>query len=1061
MRFGILGTTRMWDDDGGEVRVGGPARRALLALLLARAGETVPADLLVDDLYAHRPPGGTAHALQSQVSRLRQVLGGHAAIEAVPSGYRLAVDPGDLDAYRFESLADEGRAALGDGDPARAAALLREALDLWRGPALADVADAASVRALAARLEERGLGALEDRIEADLRRGEHRAAVPELRELADRHPLRERIRGLLMRALQAGGRQAEALLVFEETRRLLADELGADPSAELADVHRELLRGERPYEPPAPPAQLTSFVGRAEDLARVSALLRDTRLVTLVGPGGAGKTRLSIEVAGGLPDVCFVELAAVGDGRQVPGALLGALGLREGGLLAPAGAAEPVPRLLAALAGRPALLVLDNCEHVVEEVADLVGRLLAGCPRLRVLATSREPLGITGENLWPVRPLGPLPAARLFTDRVAAVRPDLVLDEAAAESVRRICLGLDGLPLAIELAAARARTYDLAELAARLDDRFRLLSRGSRTADARHRTLRAVVAWSWDLLPEPERVMARRLTVFAGGVSAAAAERVCGTPDAEDLLGSLADKSLLEVSGGRYRMLDTIHAYCAERLEEAGETETLRRAHADHFLDLARTAGPHLRRSEQLRWLEALVAEHADLQAALRRAVEAGWTVLALELLAWLSPYLWMRGMRGLAVAPAAALLDLVGDGPPPGHGDEYVLCALAAASGEAGRPAWERHRATAGAVAADPDRPRRHPIITLLWPMITSSSGDSSVALALIDRGRASGDPWERAVVHLLSGYPRLGTGDLAGAEGEFTSATDAFRSLGDAWGTSLALDALAGLASLGGDPGKAIALVDEALALTERLGSVEDVPDMLCGRADYHVQAVRTGRDPASTGLTRARADYERAAEIARHAGSLTYLAAALRGLGDIARLEGDTAGARLLYEQALERFETDWVRSAGNRTAALFGLGRIAEAAGDLEEARALHRRALGVAAETGAITESARPVEALAGIAVRGGDARTAALLLGAAVALRGVAVDDDPEVSGTAAAARAALGATRYDDARREGTRLSGLDALRLAGVPEAAVLASPLTGSRDHGEGGERAVSGR
>ncbi|GAA3035684.1 BTAD domain-containing putative transcriptional regulator [Streptosporangium longisporum] len=1049
MRFEILGTTRVWDDDGGEVRVGGPARRALLTLLLARAGETVPADLLVDDLYGERQPGGAAHALQSQVSRLRQVLdghAGHAGIEAVPSGYRLTVDPGELDARRFELLADEGRAALRDGDPARAAALLREGLELWRGPALADAADASSVRALALRLEERRLGALEDRIEADLRRGEHRAAVPELQELTALHPLRERLRGLLMRALQAGGRQAEALIVFEETRLLLAGELGADPSAELADLHGELLRGERPYEPPVPPAQLTSFVGRAEDLAEVAARLRTARLVTLLGPGGAGKTRLSIEVASGLPDVCFVELAAVRDGRQVPHVLLGALGLREGGLLAPAGAAEPAARLVAALAARPSLLVLDNCEHVVGAVADLVARLLAGCPRLRVLATSREPLGITGENLWPVRPLGPLPAARLFTDRVSAVRPGLVLDEAAAEHVRRICLGLDGLPLAIELAAARARTYELAELAARLDDRFRLLSRGSRTADARHRTLRAVVEWSWDLLSEPERTMARRLTVFAGGASAATAARVCGVPDAEDLLDSLADRSLVEAGGGRYRMLDTIHAYCAERLEEAGETEALRRAHAGHFLALARAAGPHLLRSEQLRWLETLVTEHADLQAALRRAVEAGESGIALELLARLSPYLWMRGMRGLAAAPAAALLDLVGDDPPPDRGEEYVLCALAAASGEAGRQAWERHRATAEAIVADPARPHRHPIVTLLWPMITSGAGDPSAALSLIDRGRTSDDPWERAVTHLLSGYPLLGAGEMAAAEDEFTSAAEAFRSLGDRWGTSLALDALAGLAALSGDPGKAIVLTDEALVLTERLGSAEDVPDMLCSRADHHVQAVRIGKDPAGTGLRKARADYERAAGIARHAGSLTYLAAALRGLGDIARLEGDLAGARALYEQALERFETGWVRSAGNRAGALLGLGRIAEAAGDLEEARALHLRALGVAVETGAITEGARPVEALAGIAVQQGDARTAALLLGAAVALRGIAVEDDPEVSGTAAAARAALGGTRYDDAHREGSRLPGVDALRLAGVPEAVVRASPIGG---------------
>ncbi|MFB9677807.1 BTAD domain-containing putative transcriptional regulator [Streptosporangium vulgare] len=1070
MRFGILGTTRVWHDGaetssgggtdaaavadigdiGAEVRIGGPARRALLGLLLARAGEVVTADLLIDDLYGSRPPGGAAHALQSQVSRLRQVLGREAEIEAVPSGYRLAIDPADLDVHRFERLSDEGRRALLGGDPARAAVLLRQALDLWRGPALADAADAASVQALVLRLEERRLGALEDRIEADLRRGEHRAAVPELQELTARHPLRERLRSLLMRALRAGGRQAEALLVFEETRRLLADELGADPSAELAAVHQELLRGERPYEPPAPPAQLTSFVGRAEDLAEVTRLLGTARLVTLLGPGGAGKTRLSIEVASGLPDVCFVELAALRDGRQLPQTLLGALGLRESGLLIAPEETEPVSRLLAALADRPLLLVLDNCEHVVEAASDLTARLLAGCPELRVLATSREPLGITGENLWPVRPLGPSPAARLFADRASAVRPGFALDEAGAEIVRRICDELDGLPLAIELAAARARTYELPELAARLDDRFRLLSRGSRTADARHRTLRAVVAWSWDLLSGAEQVMARRLTVFSGGATAEAAALVCGVPDAEDVLDSLADKSLVEVGGGRYRMLDTIHAYCAEQLEVAGESEALRRAHADHFLELAREADPHLRRAEQLRWLEILGAEHANLQAALRWAVEAREVELALGLFACLSPYFWMRGMRTLATAPAVALLDVIGDSPPPGLGDGYVLCALVAAAGGSGREAWERHRATAEATVVDPGRPHRHPIITFLWPMVDSGAEDSSVALAVIERGRAGDDPWERAVVHLLWGYPQLAAGDLTQAEYEFTSAADAFRSLGDRWGTSLALDALAGLAALRGDPEKAITLTDEALALTERLGALEDIPDLLCNRGDYRVQAARTGKDPAGTGLRRARADYERAAEIARHSGSPTYLAAALRGLGDIARLEGDLAGARVLYEQALDRFETHWVRSAGNRTSALLGLGRIAELSGDLTEARALHRRAAEVAVETGAITEGARPIEALAGIALLDGDAPGAALLLGAAVALRGVAGEDDPDVSRTAAAARAALGEAPYEAAHREGARLSGTDALRLAGVSETFIRTSPIGHLADH-----------
>ncbi|GAA3133671.1 BTAD domain-containing putative transcriptional regulator [Streptosporangium carneum] len=1093
MRFGILGTTRVWNDDGSEVPLGGPARRALLALLLAEPGEAVTADRLVDDLYDARD--GAAHALQSQVSRLRRILEGGAAIESAPSGYRLAVDPGNVDADRFERLSEEGRRLLRSGDSERASALLREALALWRGPALADAAEAGAVQARILRLEERRLCALEDRIEADLRRGEHRAVVPELRELVAHHPLRERLRGLLMRALRADGRQAEALAAFEEARLLLAEELGTDPSAELAALHRELLQGERPFEPPAPPAQLTSFVGRAEDLAGVAELLGAARLVTLVGPGGAGKTRLSIEVASRMADVCFVELAPLRDGRGLPQALLGALGLRESALLGGPAEATPTSRLVTALADRsPLLLVLDNCEHVIDDAATLVERLLASCPGLRVLATSREPLGITGENLWPVRPLAPSSAARLFADRARAVRPGLVMDDADAEAVRHICRALDGLPLAIELAAARMRTHEAAELATRLDDRFRLLSRGSRTAQARHQTLRAVVAWSWDLLSEAEQTMARRLTVFSGGASVEAAARVCGVPDAEDVLDALVDKSLVEVGGGRYRMLDTIHAYCAEQLAAAGEAVTLRRAHADHFLELARSADPHLRRAEQVEWLLILSAEHDNLRTALSGAVEAGETELALRLLASLSTYHWMRGMRAATTPQAAALLDLVGERPPEGLEDEYVLCALAAAASDAGRQAWERHRRTAESIVVGPDRAHRYPVVTFLWPMVNAGAGDPSAALSVIARGRTASDPWERAAVHLLWGYPQFASGEPALAEHEFAAAADAFRSLGDRWGTALALDALAGLAATCGDPEKATVLTDEALTLTEELGATEDILDLLCNRGDYRVRATQAalvrGERPATlptdmptdmptdvpadmpagaspvpgspgagrgsvprdagAGLARARADYERATELARRVGSPAYLAAATRGLGDIARLQGDLEGARLLYERALERLETHWVRLTSHRAGALMGLGRIAEASGDLEAARSLQRRAVETSVAVGAVTESARPIEALAGIALLEGDAEEAALLLGAATAMRGVLVEDDPDVSRTAAAARAALGHARYTAAHRRGVRLSHEEALRLAGADERVIRESPISAMADH-----------
>ncbi|MEV0201888.1 BTAD domain-containing putative transcriptional regulator [Nonomuraea sp. NPDC050691] len=936
MRFGILGQTRAWRDDGAEVSLGGPARRALLALLLVRPGEVLPAERLADEI---EPDGGTsAHALHSQVSRLRSALGDGAAIERYGAGYRIVVrDADDVDACRFERLAREGRSALREGDPGRAVTLLREALELWRGPALADLRESPTAQAAAARLEEQRLGTIEDSIEGELRLGEHRAVVPELRELAGRHPLRERLAALLMRALFAEDGQAAALEVFEETRRHLDEELGAAPSAELTALHREALSAPPSPAPAAPPAQLTSFVGRAEEVTEVAGRLRLARLVTLIGPGGVGKTRLSVEVAAiADDDVCFVELAALRDGADLPRALLGALGLRENGLVIEGDGQGPVERLISALSDRVLLLVLDNCEHVIEEAAALAARLLATCPRLRVLATSREPLGVIGENLWQVRALDADAAVRLFTDRAAAVRRGFTADP---QVVRRICAALDDLPLAIELAAARLRTLDVDDLAGRLDDRLGVAARGSRTADERHRTLRSVVAWSWDLLTEPERRAARRFAVFAGGATAESALRVCGADG--ETLESLADKSLLEAAGGRFRMLETIRAYAAERLDEAGEGETVRKGHARRLLELMRAADPHLRRAEQLEWLPRLAAEHADLLAALRWAVEAREVRTALELLASASTYLWLRGVSAAVAPQAIALLDAM-DAPAEGTpGEEYATCVLLAASGDGGRPVWQRHHAAAEqalAAAWPGDRAGRHPATLLLWMMRSAVDADPRGAYTLVWSRRDCPDPWARAAARYVHGYGLLGEGDTAGAEQAFRAAAGAFRSLGDRWGTSLALDAIAGLAGAAGDRAKAVALTDEAFALAEELGALEDGADLLVNRGDHL----------AGDDLAAARADYERAARLAHTAGGSTCLAAALRGLGDVALTEHDLAEAERLYEEALERLDPHWIKSVGHRVRALAGLGRVAEARGDRAGAAARYREAAASAA-----------------------------------------------------------------------------------------------------------------
>ncbi|MGV9325959.1 BTAD domain-containing putative transcriptional regulator [Streptosporangium sandarakinum] len=1042
MQFGVLGPLEVRSAAGEEIPVGGPRPRALLVMLLLNAGRVVGVTELIDGQYGDDPPAGAANALQAQVSRLRRNLPG-GVVEFHGAGYRLAVDPGDVDVHRFERLAREGRRLLAAGHHGTAAGTLREALGLWRGPALADLPPGSFRRAREARLEELRLAAAEDLVEAELALPEG-TSVAELRRLADAHPLRERLRGQLMRALHAAGRQAEALEVFEETRRTLAEELGADPSPELAAVHLAVLRAAEP----APPrrrlaAQLTSFVGRERELERIGAL-RDSRLVTITGPGGTGKTRLAIEAAGrDRREACFVDLTSAADDDQVPRAVLGALGLRETGFQS-LRTADPADRLVAALAGRESLLVLDNCEHVIAGTAALARGLLAECPGLRVLATSREPLGITGETLVPLAPLptpspdlpprdaAAYPAVRLFADRAAAVRPGFEVGPDNAAAVVRICAALDGLPLAIELAAARLRSFTAEEIAGRLAEhgRFRLLSRGDRTAAARHRTLRAVVEWSWDLLTPDERALARRLAVFTGGASLEAVEEVCGVDDAAGLLADLVDRSLVEADGDRYRMLNTILLFCAEKLAESGEEERLRAAHARHFLGLAERAAPHLLRAGQLRWLERLSAEHGNLMAALRWAVR-GDRDTAMRLVAALAIHWWLSGRRAQAGEAAAELLDAAG-GPPEGLEEEYVVCvAHAVPRAPAGH--WER----AGEIMRSLDRPTRHPFTVALWGMLAGPSGPIGPEAERL----LGSDPWNRALGRLSRALLAVFGGEIARGEREFAEALAGFRDLGERWGTAQALDGLALIAGLRGEWARARETWGEALRLMEELGALEESADLLAHRAEA---LVRQG-DPAA-----AVADYRRAGELARKAGWPDAPAEVHLGLGRIAWYRGDLAEARRLFGAALRAAE-DGPLAAGTRTRALTALGRLSEAEGDSAGARLRHRRALAAARRTPLTSDLAAAAEGWAGAVLleHGGDPATtaspatrdatagtaragesaraagerAALLLGAAVALRGTAVAGDRDVARTAADARDLAGAEAFAAAFARGAAM--------------------------------------
>ncbi|MEV6915823.1 BTAD domain-containing putative transcriptional regulator [Amycolatopsis sp. NPDC051106] len=1032
MRFGVLGAVAAWGEDGTQVAVGGPRSRTLLALLALEAGRFVPAERLIDGMYGEFPPDGAANALQSQVSRLRTALKDLAPVEFTAAGYRLAVEPDEVDVHVFERLAREGRLLLKNGEYARAATVLSEAMALWRGAAFTDLADAPFAAAQAARLEELRADAADDHVEARLALGQAEDVLAELRETVAAQPLRERPRAQLVRALAAAGRPADALAAFEDARRTLADELGADPGPDLAEAHLAVLRGET--EKPAIsalPAQLTSFVGRTGELRQVAQLLDRSRLVTLTGPGGTGKTRLAVETAAAASvdfgPVAFVELAPH-DGDGVAGAVLAALGLRES---TRGGPQDPADRLISALRDRAALLVLDNCEHVVDVAALLTARLLGACPGLRVLATSREPLGITGEQLAPVPRLAvpppgtpaaealTYPAIRLFADRAAASDPAFTVDDATIGDVQHVCAALDGLPLALELAAARVRSLDLGEIAARLDDRFRLLARGSRTAEERHRSLRGVVEWSWDLLGDDERELARRLTVFPGGATLAAAAEVCGA-DAELLL-ELADKSLVEAVGGRFRMLETIRAFGAGKLAEAGETERVHRAHAEYFLRFAEEADPMLRTAAQLEWLDRIDAEYDNLLAALRWATEHD-VALALRLVPSLAMYWWMRGRR---FEGAGLSLAVVSRTPPElreQYVEEFLVCVLGALSGHPDE-SLEQYLPLVRRYAADGDWSPRNPMLVMLLGVVVGPPGDDD---ELAGRGEgllAAGDAWAWALLPTGMGLRAMMTGDLTAAEEGLREGAAQFRALGERWGLSMALDHLSQLLTWRGRPGDAVPMMDEALSLMREIGAVDDAADLICRRAWTRLLA----GDRAG-----ARADYELAAATARRTGMPESRAAAYTGLANLARYEGDLAAARALGERALAECPGGSFAAETVRAMATISLGWLASVEGRPAEAVRLHRSALLTGSRRNAGDVVAFALEGLAGAA----RPEQAATLLGAAAGVRGTSIAGDPDVSSVRARVVESLGADGFERAYGTGLGMNTQKALTTAGLAD-------------------------
>lgn len=680
LHFGVLGALRV-TGPSGIADIGSRQQRRVLAALLVHARDVVSTDRLADVLWGDDPPSTALKTLRTYVYRLRRVLDGEdgQCLVTRSPGYLLDVAPAQVDAARFEQLAHDARRAI-DTQPYASLSRLQRALELWRGPAYAEFADEDFARAEALRLEELRLAATEDLLDAKLATGRHIDVVGEAETFARRHPLRERPVAQLMLALYRSGRQADALQTYRAFRERLGDQ-GLDPSERLRALEADILRRDRtvapstPHQPTAPapdgdgratpatttdrlPPERTSLVGREQDVATVVEALDDCRLVTLTGVGGVGKTRLALRAARTAthryPDgAWWCDLTSVTTSDAVAHAVAAALDVHAPG--------DSVTDSIAdAVGARRLLLVVDNCEHFVDAARPLLELVLARCPQVSVLATSRTPLHVIAERVWRLDPLhvatargevGDSDAVALFLDRVRAVRQDVALTDATREVITDICRRLDGLPLAIELAAARMRALNAEDLAARLDDRFRLLTDTPHATVDRHRTLQAVVDWSFDLLSTTEQLLFERLAVFVGEFTLTAAEHVCagaGIADDEivDLIARLVDASMV-VTGPpddtmRYRLLETLRAYGRERLTERGDVDRVRRLHAQHYVTVAEEADQQIRGADEPAAVATLNRELPELRAAHLWGMEQGDPDLSLRLVAALFRYaLW------------------------------------------------------------------------------------------------------------------------------------------------------------------------------------------------------------------------------------------------------------------------------------------------------------------------------------------------------------------------------------------------------------------------------------
>jgi len=930
LRFGVLGPLQA-EKQGRPVDLGGPKQRTLIAALLAHHGHSVTTDRLIDALWGEHPPATATKTLQKYVSQLRKTVGD--ALTTRPGGYAIALGDDQLDALRFETLlASAGR----EDRLAETIELLEEALGLWRGDPYPELDDTSGI-AEETRLSELRLSALEELMQARLDLGQHYRLVGPLEALVSEHPLRERLWGQLMLALYRSGRQSEALRAYQRLRRVLGDELGIQPSPEIQELENRILVQDRGLSLTASLAgrtnlrpALTSFIGRATELREVSQLLSSARLVTLIGPAGSGKTRLAAEVARGriedFPDgVWFVDLAPLTSPDQVADAIAAPMGV--GGQ-----AERPTEAVLKDyLPGRRLLLLVDNCEHLVTKAGTLITELLQIDPDLNVLATSRERLGVPGEVIFDVPPL-PYPeeaediehydSVKLFVDRAQAADPHFRLTASSAAAVAEVCRRLDGIPLAVELAAARVRSFPPNELVRHLSRRFGLLTTQLRTAQPRHQSLHAAVDWSYQLLDPAEQVLFRRLSVFRGGFTLEIARDVCGFDPLDPdrvvmILPELVDRSLVTVDQSseqhpRYKLLETLREYCRDSME-ATEATALRDSHAACFRDLCEREASRIRGPGQPDAIRRLSVEHDNLRSALR----------------WASTHSAETAVR-LAIA-LGDYWDAVG---PRAEGHEWLQRAA-----QLSNSLTPELRIGAWLAACE------------LFSSAHASHSRRYAEGALAEAGRIGDELGEARALRALCMALRLGEQpEEAATYGR--RALPIFERLGDSWETGFCLERLAEAEYP--QPEQAIVDLKRSVALYREVGDRNRESGALRKLASFMSQ----GLGDSETAVKYA----AEAVAICEEVGNLNNLAHARLEYGKILRRFGEPGRAVDVLEDALEQLSKSGDQRCAVRTLTALGTAHLdhGEDEAALDAFRSGLRRGMS-------LDESLTAKEAIAGVA----------------------------------------------------------------------------------------------